>query len=129
MPESPLWLLRQDRIEEAHAVLNYVANVNGRKQIDINVLKAIAESEKNAKCSPKNTDESESHQGYLKFLTDRKLRTTSLFVMMIWFAWSLTYYGVSFNIKNLDGHLHINVFLKGVANALGQRVTLLTNDR
>ncbi|OXA60960.1 solute carrier family 22 member 13 [Folsomia candida] len=124
LPESPRWLLRQNRVEEAHAVLNYVANVNRKKQIDINVLKEIAKSEDQS-CSQTSQNE---HPGYLQFLTDRNLRTTSLFIIAIWFAWSLTYYGISFNIKNLEGHIYINVFLKGVANALGQRATLLIND-
>lgn len=66
---------------------------------------------------------------YLDFLKDPKLRLTSLTNMGIWFAWSLTYYGISFNIKNIGGQLHTNVFLMGLTNAVGQRAALCLNNR
>lgn len=57
------------------------------------------------------------------------LQVISIYNMAIWFAWSLTYYGISFNIKNLEGNIYLNVFYMGLVNALGQRGALLINNR
>lgn len=105
--------------------MTFVARCNGKKPLDISVLHAIAKKTNHVPAP----DSKEKQPGYLTFITDPKHRTTSLFVMAIWFSWSLTYYGISFNIRNIEGDIYFNVFLSGLANALGQRVTLLTNDR
>lgn len=122
LPESPRWLLRQNRIKDAHSVLAYVARLNGREPIDIHVVEAIAKAENPPK------DEEEQQPTYIDFFRDPALRLVSLKVMGVWFAWSLTYYGLSFNLKNLDGDIYTNVFIMGVANAVGQRLAIITND-
>ncbi|XP_021946577.2 organic cation transporter-like protein [Folsomia candida] len=126
VPESPRWLLRNGRVDDAYSVLKYMAKVNGSAEVSLETLQAISDQEQ------KDRDETQNggkRFGYLQFFRDKQLRTTSLYLMAIWFAWSFTYYGVTYNIKNVQGSIYLNVFLIGLANALGQRFAILINNR
>ena len=45
MVESPRWLLRNNRVEEAHSVLKYMAKLNGSEEVSLEALQAISEQE------------------------------------------------------------------------------------
>jgi hypothetical protein len=44
---------------------------------------------------------------------DKNILTCILIFSLAWFTNALTYYGVSFNMKNVDGNPYLNVFLLG----------------
>jgi len=98
-----------------------MAKLNSRPPVGLEVVKKICEKESLSA----NT---KARFSFLDFVRDKTLRKTSIYNMAIWFAWSLTYYGISFNIKNVKGDIYFNVFLMGLVNALGQRAALLIND-
>jgi len=85
------------------------------------LLEAIGERE-----CPSNE---KSRFSYLQFFTDPTLCKKTLLLMGIWFSWSLVYFGISYNIKNLDGGIHMNVFFMGIADAIGYPFALLLNNR
>lgn len=46
VPESPRWLLRNGKVEQAHAVLKYIAKVNGSSEVSFSTVKAISDHER-----------------------------------------------------------------------------------
>ncbi|CAG7826475.1 unnamed protein product [Allacma fusca] len=48
LPESPRWLLRNNKIEDAHKILARMAKTNGKEPIDLETLREIAEKERSA---------------------------------------------------------------------------------
>ncbi|XP_021957175.1 organic cation transporter protein [Folsomia candida] len=129
VPESPRWLLKQNRVHEAANILKSMARMNSKSHLTPTISPAmlhhIIQSEQRE--SPQDSNPSKRWT-YLDFVKDPALRATSLYNMAIWFAWSLTYYGISFNIKNVSGNIYLNVFFMGAANAVGQRSALLLNN-
>ena len=39
--------------------------------------------------------------------------------MLVWFAYSAVYYGISFNTKNLSGNIYLNMVYMGLIDAVG----------
>jgi putative MFS transporter len=77
VPESPRYLLVNNRVEEAQRVLEHVARVNGRELPELH-LEALPPSR------PSRVSD----------LLRPELRRTTLMLWVIWFAISLGYYGV-----------------------------------
>jgi OCT family organic cation transporter-like MFS transporter 4/5 len=123
IPESPRWLLRNQRIEEATQVLRKISKTNGVKTLSLTseTLKAVADQE----CS----GSSQTRFSYLSFFREPELRRKSIILMGIWFSWAVVYYGLSFNVKNLSGNPYLNMFLMGVSDAVGYPAALLLNNR
>ena len=76
VPESPLYLLRTGRSEEAKVVVNSMLKTNGRAELDART--AIAQSA------------ATKGQG----LFSPELRQRSIMILAIWFLVSVSYYGV-----------------------------------
>jgi len=124
LPESPRFLLRNRRVKEAHDVLCRMAKMNGRDPISITVLEALRKEEEAA------TEEINSKKlSYLEFFKHKTLLITSLYLFAIWFSWNVSYYGISYNIRNVPGNIYFNVALIGLANAIGQRISKPISDR
>jgi hypothetical protein len=66
---------------------------------------------------------------YLDFFRDDELKRKTLLLMGIWFSWSIVYFGISYNIKNLRGDIYLNVGLMGLSDALGYPAALLINNK
>lgn len=124
LPESPRWLLRNNKVLEAHTILSSMAHMNKRKPVSMEVLEALRRQEQLA------TSALQSQKiGYAQFLRTRELVIKSLYLFAIWFSWNVGYYGISYNIRNVPGNRFFNVALIGVANAFGQRSSMPASDR
>ncbi|CAL8116537.1 unnamed protein product [Orchesella dallaii] len=124
LPESPRWLIRNKKLKEAHDVLGYMAKMNGREPISIELLEALQMLEE------KETESLKTKKlSYLEFVRNQRLFVTSLYLCAIWFSWNVAYYGISYNIRNVPGNLYFNVVLIGLANAVGQRVSMPISER
>ncbi|CAG7821166.1 unnamed protein product [Allacma fusca] len=124
VPESPRWLLRNQKFEKCHTVLKYIARVNGKAPISMETLKFIAEKERPAS---DNDDGKVERFSYFIFCRDKNLRKTTLYLQGIWFMWALVYFGISYNIKNLAGNPYLNVILMGGVDAIGYPTSFLVN--
>ncbi|OXA44164.1 solute carrier family 22 member 15-like [Folsomia candida] len=129
IPESPRYLLRQGRVEEAVQVVRKIQSVNhGRNHhhdlITFQTLDAISREEAALSGSGSN-----GRFSYVDFFRDAQLRRKTLLLMGIWFSWSIVYFGISYNIKNLRGDAYLNVALMGLSDALGYPAALLINNK
>jgi len=124
VPESPRWLLRNQKVGEAHKVLGYMAKLNGRSNIELDTLQQIADKE-----SPPNDSTAIKRFGYLDFFRDESLRYGTILQIIIMAATGVTYYGISFNVKNMQGSPYLIVMLLGLSDAIGYPSALLICNR
>ncbi|ODN00544.1 Organic cation transporter 1 [Orchesella cincta] len=123
LPESPRWLIRNKKLKEAHDVLGYMAKINGKEPISYDLLEALQKQEE------KETESLKAKKlSYMEFVRNKSLFVTSLYLFAIWFSWNVAYYGISYNIRNVPGNLYFNVILIGLANAVGQRISMPLSD-
>jgi hypothetical protein len=118
LPESPRWLLRNNKLEEAEKVFKYIAKVNGTEPIDGSNLKQVAEFEQ-------QSTSGFAKIGYIEFLKDRSLRSTTFCLMIVTSCCILALFGITFNMKNLGGNPYINVVLLGLCDSVGYPLSFM----
>lgn len=124
LPESPRWLLRNKKVKEAHSVFEKMAKLNGRNGVSMETLeKIIKQEELTCESQQKN------HVSYLDFLRTKNLLKPTIFLLALWFSWNVSYYGISYNIRNVPGNRYFNLGLIGLAIVLGQRSSMVACDR
>ncbi|CAL8122318.1 unnamed protein product [Orchesella dallaii] len=120
LPESPRWLLKQKRIEEAEGVIRYIAGVNKAEVHHLDILKKIAAQESGS---------SDTRFSYLDLFRRKELRRKTILFIGIWFCWALQYFGISFNVRNFGVSPYLMLILLGGADCIGFRAALLVNNR
>ena len=126
LSESPRWLLHNDKVKKVHQVVKRIANLNGCAPVREDQLQRIADWEKSTR---EEGADGQARFSYLEFYRDKGLRTTTLCLMAIWFAWGLVYYGMCYNIKNMKGETYLNVIYIGLTDVLGFPASLLITNR
>jgi len=126
VPESPRFLMKLGKFEEAEAVLNSIAKFNGHHAIDGELLLEIAKREQ---MGPSNDVGKVTKPSYLDLFRREDLRKKTFCFCLIWFSWALVYFGVYFNIKNVPGNLYLNVVCMGLADTIGFPSTLLILEK
>lgn len=124
IPESPRWLIRNQKVAEAHKVLGYMAKLNGRPNIEIETLQQISDKEASAAGG-----EAVKRFGYIDFFRDESLRYGTILQITIMAASAITYYGISFNVKNMTGSPYLIVMLLGLSDSIGYPSALLICNR
>lgn len=116
----------------------YIAKINRKPSIDYDLLKKIAKIESSPKAMlnrPKDPEKDEDEEpgmkqfGYTDFFTDPSLRLPTIYQMTIMCSTAMTYYGISFNVKNMQGSIYIIVMLLGLSDAIGYPSALLVCNR
>lgn len=88
-------------------MFNLIAKWNSRPKPSAEIINRLQEHV----CAEEKT-KSESH-GKLKEFRDAFLLRQICILSLSWFASSVTYYGISFNMKNMSGNRYLNVGLLG----------------
>ncbi|XP_042912363.1 organic cation transporter protein [Parasteatoda tepidariorum] len=120
LPESPRWLVSQERYEEATDIMMQIAKKNGKQQ-DESVLsqklKTIGEKLKKEKTVDGVQNSS------LDLLRYPQLRKKFLIITTCWMANIMAYYGLQINVSNLAGNEFINFFLLSLVEVPGYMVS------
>jgi OCT family organic cation transporter-like MFS transporter 4/5 len=101
LPESPRWLLSVGRKDEAMQIIQKMAKVNGVDTVDLEKLLSDED------CATK----SKATGNILDLFRYKNIRLRLLLCMIIIFANSFVYYGLSLNSGNLVGGVYLNFFL------------------
>lgn len=108
IPESPRWLLSQNRIKETMAILRRIAKTNGVDEPEdlasdlVKVQKKISEEKEMAEAS------------MLDLFRKARIRRHMIIITMSWVANSCAYYGLHINVTNMSVNEFLNFFLLGL---------------
>ncbi|CAH1781929.1 unnamed protein product [Owenia fusiformis] len=119
VPESPRWLLVQDRTKEAKAIIRKTAKVN-RVDVSEKILDSLTAD---------TVDPSGKAHSVIDLFRNWKIISLSLLVWLGWLINALVYYGLGLNTRNLAGDPYLNFFFSGLVEIPGVAVVHLTIDR
>ncbi|KAG8176994.1 hypothetical protein JTE90_005736, partial [Oedothorax gibbosus] len=117
IPESPRWLLSQDKFETAKKIMIEIVNVNGKSENETEMLLCLkAVIERMQKEKEDNSGKSESKSDIFKFPRLRKH-----FFILAFFSLTIQvgYIGLTYNLVNLHGNEFLNFFLISVVEFPG----------
>lgn len=105
IPESPRWLVANNRLDEAHRVLMTYAAKNG-VPVDAKHLRHVISEVRKGDVRKEET----RIYGTLDLFKTPKLRKRIIICCFNWFVNALVYFGLSVNVKNLAGNMYVNFF-------------------
>ncbi|CAN9507984.1 unnamed protein product [Ophioblennius macclurei] len=116
IPESPRWLISQNRLSEAMKVTESMAAENQRKLSS--TLQIV---------SP---DEVESSSGsLLDLIRTSNMRRNTFVLMFNWFASAVVYQGLVMRVGITQGNLYLDFFISGLVEFPATLLVLVTIDR
>ncbi|XP_002436051.4 organic cation transporter 1 [Ixodes scapularis] len=105
LTESPRWLLSQNRLAEASAVLRNIAAKNGvRPPADLDSKLERVQLQISAE------QKSEESASVLDLISKPNLRKNLLILSLLWISNSCSYGGLHINVENLSGNQFLNFF-------------------
>ncbi|GFU75577.1 carcinine transporter [Trichonephila clavipes] len=126
LPESPSWLISQERYEEAAQIMAKISKSNGKKAHEgtflLDKIKRFGEIEKKQKAGELKA----SPMDFFKYPT---LRKRFLLVTICWVGNSIPYFGLQMNVKNLAGNEFFNFFLVSLIEVPAHFSTWLFMER
>ncbi|XP_048240195.1 organic cation transporter protein-like [Haliotis rufescens] len=117
IPESPRWLLKHGKQEEAKRIVANIAKKN-KVQIDPQILDEV------------NIEKEEVLQEpFWNLLKSSVMRRRMMIICYNWFAVGMGFYGLSMNVTNLSGNIYINFLLFVIAEAVAYISCFFLMDR
>ncbi|XP_076451744.1 solute carrier family 22 member 21-like isoform X2 [Babylonia areolata] len=101
LPESVRWLIVKGHVTKAQRVLCMMARWNGRNPPNLSSVQAL--------CS--DSDHTQRKYSYFHIFSTCRIMKLSCMSGFMWMTAALAYYAITFGIKNLSGHFHLNFFL------------------
>ncbi|ESO89316.1 hypothetical protein LOTGIDRAFT_106549 [Lottia gigantea] len=118
IPESPRWLLSENKEEEAEEIIRHAAKVNKVKLDEKLFLQSVEEDEKQEKAN------------IFQLFKYRVLAFRTFIIFFNWMVVSMVYFGLSLNSDNLGaGSLFLNFFLVGLVEFPAYTICLVFLDR
>jgi len=135
LPESPRWLLCKNKSDKAQKVFKQIAKWNSKPELDAKTFETLKKSiiknkddnnateetdyddcgtTRNNNDTNKNKKSSAAISPAWKTFKETIILKQLVIFSFAWFSNSLTYYGISFNMKNMNGNPYLNVFLLGL---------------
>ncbi|XP_066466728.1 solute carrier family 22 member 16 [Tiliqua scincoides] len=137
LPETPFWLLTEERYEEAQKVINVMARWNKvSTPCKISELCSVQDELAHARTGDNDNSSMKKHS-ILDLFRNWQIARRTITVWLVWFTGSLGYYVFSLSSVNLGGSEYLNLFLIGAVelpayvfacigmDKLGRRNTLI----
>lgn len=130
MPESLRWLIIKNRLEDAEKLINRICSWNK--------LPFPKEEFDEIKQQLENKENKAKKHSVVDLMKNATLRKRSFILYYIWFAISVGYYGLTWQLTSLPGDKYLNFFIAGsveflayvsviyVTNRFGRKRPLLT---
>lgn len=118
--ESPRWLISQGRTGEAKELLENIAQKNGAQSFNLLTLEMPDKP---------STENSATSHGFCTLFTHKSIRLKMAILTLVWLVNSLVYYGLSFNIKNIEGDRYWNFALSGLVEIPSYLVAIPLIDK
>ncbi|GIY30766.1 carcinine transporter [Caerostris extrusa] len=116
LPESPRWLVSREKYEEATTVLMKIAKENGKDVDEKDIMKKIKILGERVQ---KEKQENAVQNNVLDLLRYPYLRKKFLIVTYCWVANDLAYYGLQYNLPNLEGNPFLTFFVLSIVEFPG----------
>ncbi|XP_056264221.1 organic cation/carnitine transporter 2-like [Pseudoliparis swirei] len=104
IPESPRWLLSQGRVEEAENIVRKAAKWN-KVDAPLVIFEDYGVHVDETKTNPK-----EQHNVF-NLVKTKNIRNTTVILCLLWFSFSIGYFGLSLNTSQLHANPYISCFL------------------
>ncbi|XP_076807256.1 organic cation transporter-like protein [Clavelina lepadiformis] len=113
IPESPRWLLRNGKPEEAKKIIARYAQSKNKKLTD-EKWNSIVQFEKKKEALKEEEEKTANKIGVWDLFRRPLMRLMSFNVMISWFTVSMVFYGLALNGGNLAGDPYLNTTLNAV---------------
>lgn len=125
IPESPRWLLSQNRIAEAEVLVQKIAKRNGKK-IPANFLESFIDEKRSLACDESKTSEQTSFRNLVQYPNILKK------VMVVSFSWTantMVYNGLSFAVSSMAISEYVSFTISGAVEVPGVCLAWFFMDR
>lgn len=139
LPESPRWLIMQNRLDDALTVLKFGAKYNGTTLPPNDELYQALQNIQNRDKDPEKLIEEKKAGNFLDLVRTPRLRNRSLIIGLVWFVAGLVYYGLSFSAPYIGTSIYLYIFLAAAVEVpaflliwyfiqlIGRRIVLITS--
>ncbi|KAM7172197.1 solute carrier family 22 member 2-like [Macrochelys suwanniensis] len=118
LPESPRWLIAQQKTDKAMKIINRIAKGNGKK-VPPSLQSLNPEEEDGEKLSP----------SFLDLVRTPQIRKHTLILMYTWFTSSVLYQGLIMHMGIAGGNIYLDFFYSALVEFPAALILILTIDR